>query len=199
MKYIRYTLVDTKTNKPVSKEPAKNGPKHPSGVTPTFDIESSYSTGSPTIYGIADDTFEPEDWMYEVPETNFFQIMRDEFKTRFTKRRKEVERGGYWFDPQTFVRTNEGSQNRLSQLVTTINNDPDLVSVDFEVVPGQWVTLDTTIVLDIAKAISKHVQRCFSWCKTQHDSLDAATTLEDMLPIVQGIKDFKANDNPPTE
>lgn len=199
MKYIRYTLVDKKTNKPVSQAPAKNGPKHPEGITPTFDIRESHSTGVPTIYGIAEDTFEPADWMYETSEDSFYKAMRNEFKTRCTHRRKTVERGGYWVDQDIFVRTDEGSQNRLSQLVSTINNDPDLVSVDFEVTPGEWTTLDTDTALVIAKTVSRHVQRCFSWCKGVHEQLDAANTLDDMLPIVNDIKNFTADDNPPEQ
>jgi len=199
MKYIRYTLVDKKTNKPVSQEPAKNGPKHPDGVTPTFDIQSTFSTGVPTIYGIAEDTFEPADWMFELSEESFYTTMRQEFKTRASDRRKTVERGGYWVTPETFVRTDEGSQNRLAQLVTTINNDPDLVSVDFEVTPGQWTTFDTATALTVAKTVSSHVQRCFSWCRGVHEALDAASTLEEMQPIVNDISNFVADDNPPVQ
>lgn len=196
MKYIQYTYVDVKTQKPVSQEPAKRGPAHPQGVTPTFTVEATFQSGTPTFFGIAEDTFTPEDWMREITEEDFYNRMRTEFKDRATKRRKEVEEGGYWYDPQTFLRTDKDSQTRLSQLVTTINNDPDVTTVDFEKTPGNWTVLDTATSLETAKTVSRHVQRCFSWCKGVHGSLDAATTLEQMLPIVQGISDFEVADNP---
>jgi hypothetical protein len=199
MKHIRYTLVDNKTNNPVSQAPARNGPKHPEGVVPTFDIQSTYASGVPDIYGIAEDDYIPEDWMQEVPEEDFYIIMREEFKSRASARRREVERGGYWINPEMFVRTDEDSQNRLAQLATTINNDPELQSVDFEFVPGQWATIDTDTALMIGRTVSRHVQRCFSWCKEVHESLDAANTLEEILPIVQSISSFVADDNPPAQ
>jgi hypothetical protein len=199
MKYIQYTLVGNKTNIPVSVEPAKYGPKHPDGVVPTFSIESSYETGVPTFFGIAEDTFEPEEWMRELNEEEFYATMRKEFKDRARVKQKQVECGGFWISPEMFVRTDGDTQNRLAQLVTSINNDPEILTVDFEVDEGQWQTLDRDTVLAIGKTISKHVRDCFSWCKTIHEQLDAALTLEEMLPVVQDIASFKANDNPPVE
>ena len=196
MKYLRYTLVDNKTNVPVHVAPAKNGPKHPDGIVPTFAVESSFGT-HPIFYGIADDDLAITDGVQEVSEDRYYREMRDEFKTRARAKKTSVEEGGYWVTPEMFIRTDPGSQNRLNQLVTTINNDPEITSIDFEVIPGVWTTLDTATSLTIAKTISRHVQRCFSWCKGVHEALDNASTLEEMLPIVQNIQAFKADDNPP--
>ncbi len=190
MKYIQYTYVDVKTNKPVSQEPAKRGPVHPQGVTPTFALESTFSSGIPTFFGIAEDTFTPEEWMREVPESEFYNRMRVEFKERARKKRKEVEKSGLEVFPGVFVKTTIDDQNRISSLVAAINNDPDLTSIDFETSPGNWAVLTAEEGLEIGKAVSQHVQSCFTWCKGIHERLDDITTLDEALPIVQEIRDF---------
>jgi len=190
MKYIRYTYIDRKTKEPVSQSPAKNGPLHPEGISPTFAIEDSFQSGIPTFYGIAEDTFEPEDWMYETTEESFYQIMKEEFKDRARKKRKQVEQGGITLADGNLVDTSIDSQNRISGLVASINNDPDLVSIDFEATPGTWTTLTRDQGLSIGVAVSNHIQKCFTWCRGIHEQVDAATVLDDYLPIIQEIQAF---------
>ncbi len=190
MKYIQYTYVDVKTKQPVSKQPARTGPVHPEGITPTFAVESTFSSGVPTFFGIAEDSFTPEDWMRETTETDFYNRMRTEFKERARTKRKQVEQGGIEALPNLYVKTGIDDQNRIASLVASINNDPELVSIDFETSPGNWVTFTAEEGLAIGKAVSKHVQACFSWCKGIHERLDVIETLEDALPIVQEIRAF---------
>lgn len=192
MKYIQYTLVDNKTEVPVSQAPAKNGPKHPNGITPTFGVEDTYRSGVPTYFGIAEDTFTPADWMREVTEEEFYGQIKSEFRTRARKARKAVEQGGFTLPDETRIRTDIESQNRIASLVTTINNTT-VTEVDFEASPGNWVTLTSPEVIAMGEAVAQHVQSCFTWCRGVHQTIDAATVLDDYLPIIQEINNFRNN------
>ena len=195
MKYIQYTLVDNKTNKPLSEAPAKNGPKVPDGVTPKFAVQQSFGA-SPVFYGTAPNTFTLKEWMVEVDEEGFTTALQNEYKDRARVKRKEIEEGGFQIDSELRVRTDEGSQSRLAQLVTTINNDPDVTSIDFETIPGTWVTLTPEQAVMIAKTVSRHVQRCYSWCKGIHKKVEEAPDdIAHFLDIDREINDFGSDED----
>lgn len=187
MKYIKYTYVDYKTKKPVSQEPARTGPVTPEGISPVFSIESSYSSGIPVFYGTAEDAYTPEDWMQELTQENFYNTLKSELKQRASKKKKSVEKSGITLADGTFIRSDIESQNRLSTLAASVNNNPDIISVDFEYLPGKWVTVTAEEAINIGNAVSSHVQGCFTWCRGIHERIDAITTLEDAVPIIQDI------------
>ena len=189
MKYIRYTFVDVKTQIPVSEAPAKNGPAHPNGVTPTFAIESSYASGVPAFYGIAEDDFEPTAWMYEMSEEQFYSDFRIELKERARNKRKQVEQGGVEFGGGV-IATTVADQNRIANLVTTLTLDPEMLSIDFEAQPGQWVVIERDNAFAMGKAVAQHVQSCFSWCKEVHAQIDAMDDFDKTLDVVTAIASF---------
>ena len=189
MKYIRYTFVDARTNTPVSEAPAKNGPVHPEGVVPTFAIESTYSTGVPAFYGIAEDDFEPAAWMYEMPEEQFYSDFRLELKERARSKRKQVEQGGVSLGDSRIDTTIE-SQNRVANLVTTLNLDPEMLGIDFEASPGVWVEIDRDTAFAMGTVVARHVQGCFSWCKSIHAKIDAMDDFDKALEVVTEINAF---------
>jgi len=191
MKYIQYTLVDNKTNKPLSEAPAKNGPKTPSGVSPVFAIEDSFRTGVPTFYGTVADDFDIQSWMREETEDSFYELLKNEYKERARFKRKQVERGGVTLPDGTVLRTDIESQNRVSSLVVSVNTNPNLLEVDFEANPGEWVSLTRDQAIDIGIAVSDHVQSCFTWCKGVHGEIEAATkVITDYELIGDKIRDY---------
>src|SRR5690625_4805556 len=135
LKYIKYTYVDYTTGIPVTVQPAQTGPTHPEGVTPTFAIEESFSTGIPIFYGIAEDDYEPEEWMHEMDEESFFSTFKEELKTRARNKKTQIEEGGVLLGEQ-LLRTEPKSQDRVGNLVTALNNDPEMTHIDFEAQPG---------------------------------------------------------------
>lgn len=189
MQYVRYTLVDVVTQVPCTQEPTKNGPAHPAGITPTFGVEESYGS-HPEFYGIAEDADSVKDWMTVLSDEEFYRVFKAELKARARKKRKIVEQGGVKFGEIT-LRTDIDSQNRVASLVTSLNNMPELTVVDFEANPGQWVQLSREEGLAIGRAVSTHVQSTFSWCKQLHDKVDAIQTLDDALPVVIEIDQYK--------
>ncbi|MFW6344716.1 MAG: DUF4376 domain-containing protein [Halomonas sp.] len=72
------------------------------------------------------------------------------------------------------LRTDERSQQRVTSLVTAIVADEQADNFDFEAQPGQWITVTREEGVAIGKALSQHVQACFSHCKTLHAHIDAA-------------------------
>ena len=82
-------------------------------------------------------------------------------KDRARGQRKQIEAAGVTLDGMT-LRTDEGSQARISGLVATVLADDAADNFDFEARPGQWVTLTRDQVLAAGKAVSKHVQAAFT-------------------------------------
>lgn len=202
MKFIKYTYVDYVTGIPVSQQPAQTGPTHPEGITPTYAIESSFDSGIPIFYGIAEDDFVPKEWMYEMDEESFFSSFKEELKTRARDKRVAVEQGGALLGDQ-HIRTDLTSQNRVGSLVTALNNDPEMEHIDFEAQPGVWIELDRETGFLIGKVVARHVQECFSWCKGIHEQIDnldlTLETMRDVIPILQSINQFGVENSPQEE
>ena len=192
MKYIRYTFVDQKTKRPVSREPARSGPVQPEGIDFVFAIEASYKSGKPTMYGTASDDFVLGLDMKEVNDISFFYAFKNELQTRASQKRKSIEQGGIRTDKTTWIQTDIGSQNRISSLVNAINLDPELLEVDFETAPGQWTTMTKETALEIGVLVSRHVQACFSWCRKIHADIEA---IEDDIEVAKIIMDEIQNFN----
>lgn len=193
MKYLQFTYVDALTNKPLTEEPAANGPTIPPGIVPLFDIQSSRSNKAPTVYGWAEDEQELPSHVQEISEGVFFTTYKHELKDRARQKRKQVEQGGIVLGEQ-FIGTEIEDQNRVSNMVTTLMNDPEMESTDFEYVPAQWVNIPRTLGLEIGKVVGRHVQSCFSWCKGVHEQIDALElsldTLDSVFPIMESINTF---------
>lgn len=193
MKYLQFTYVDALTNKPLTEEPAANGPMIPEGIVPLFDIQSSRSNKAPTVYGWAEDEEELPSHVQEISEEVFFTTYKHELKDRARQKRKQVEQGGIVLGEQ-FVGTEIEDQNRVSNMVTTLMNDPELESIDFEYAPSQWVNIPRDLGLEIGKAVGRHVQSCFSWCKSVHEQIDSLglslDTLDSVFPVMESINTF---------
>lgn len=189
MKYIQFTYVDCATRIPVSKEHAKRGPDIPEGITPTFAVESSFGQ-VPVLYGIAEDEFEPEEWMVEVTEEEFYTAYKAELKTRARNKRVSVEQGGVELASGIVIQTTLEDQNRVGNLVSALKSDTSLTSVDFEYSPAQWVTFTRTDALNMGKVVVNHVQGSFSWCKDVHERVDLIATIDEASAINDEIQKF---------
>ena len=79
-------------------------------------------------------------------------------------------------------------------MVTTLINDPEMESIDFEYAPAQWINIPRALGLEIGKAVGRHVQSCFSWCKGVHEQIDdlelSLDTLESVFPVMESINTF---------
>ena len=193
MKYLQLTYVDAVTHLPLSEEPAANGPMIPEGIVPLFDIQSSRSNVAPIVYGWAEDEYEVPSFVHEISEETFFSFYKTELKERARQKRKHVEQSGVEVGGQR-ISTEIEDQNRVSNMVTTLINDPEMESIDFEYAPSQWVQIPRAFGLEVGKAVGRHVQSCFSWCKGVHEQIDALTlsldTLDVMFPIMRSINTF---------
>lgn len=204
MKYVQFTYVDAQTGVPISEAPSANGPTIPEGIIPTFDIESSRTSSAPVVYGFVAEDYEGEipSFVQEVAEEDFFTAFKMELKERARHKRKQVEQGGIELNDSR-ISTEIEDQNRVANMVTTLINDPEMESIDFEYAPTQWVVIPRALGLEIGKAVGRHVQSCFTWCKNIHQEIDdlelSLETLEDVLPILQEINSFGITDPTPEE
>lgn len=184
MKYIKYTYVDAATKKPVSEEGARRGPTHPDLVTPTIGVEESYQTGVPLFYGIVPDNYEFPYWMNEttgygeVTEEEFFAAVKFELIRRATVKKDTVEVSGIYVGEQ-FVRTDRNSQNRIAGMITLLNNNESIQTIDFEISDVEWITIDRATALSVGVSMGNHVQQCFSWKKDMVGIITQIVTLED--------------------
>lgn len=81
------------------------------------------------------------------------------------------------------LRSDERSQQRVTSLVTAITADEQADNFDFEAQPGQWITVTRAEGIAIGKALSQHVQACFSHCKALHAQIGAAQDEEALETI----------------
>ena len=195
MKYIKYTYVDAATKRPVSAEPALKGPTHPEGITPTVADETTFQSGVPTFYGIADDDYELPNWMEssdtygEIEPDEFYDAVKAELKRRVRVTRKSVEVGGIFLNGMP-VRTDINSQNRINSMVGAININPEIDHIDFEALPDQWIVLSRDEGIAIGKAVGSHVQQCFSWAKQTCDIIDEIDSIESAGAASKVIRDW---------
>ena len=97
-------------------------------------------------------------------------------------KRWEAEQAGTELNGMT-LRTDERSQSRVTSLVTAVQADSDADNFDFETQPGVWLTVDRDTAIAIGKAVSSHVQACFTNCKRLHELIQQAETLEALNDI----------------
>ena len=105
-------------------------------------------------------------------------LAKDEARAK----RWEAEQSGTELNGMT-LRTDEHSQSRVTSLVAAVQADPDADNFDFEMQSGEWVTIDRDTAIAIGKAVSNHVQACFTNCKRLHDLIQQAETLEALNDI----------------
>lgn len=79
------------------------------------------------------------------------------------------------------VATDPESQGKINGALTALQNG-FLRTVQWKGDNG-WVELDLDAITAVARAVSLHVQRCFTWEKTVIDQIDAATTVDEVNAI----------------
>lgn len=193
MKFLQFTYVDAKTKKPLTEEPAANGPMIPEGVVPLYDIQSTRSNQAPLVYGwTEDDGYDVPSFVYEITEDTFFSNYKNELKERARVKRKQVEQGGITLN-DTRIGTSIEDQNRISNMVTSLNLVPTMEIIDFEASPGNWISLPREMGLQIGAALASHVQACFTWCKGVHDQIDNwEASLENLDPVIEILNEINS-------
>lgn len=193
--FLLTTYVDYRTNIPMDVEPTRNGHKVPDGVTPVFDIQEARYSSRPTVYGWADGGIELKPYMQQVEEDIFWDAFKEELKSRASHKRWEVETGGVVIgdgEGAVLVGSTIEDQNRITSLVANARM-AGVESVDFKAKSG-FTELSVEDVEGVAATIALHVQDCFSWERTMHETIDALElTLEsvgDTLPILESINTF---------
>lgn len=120
---------------------------------------------------------------FRSPETenNMLEVYKTELKDAARKKRWEVETSGITVDGIN-LRTDEKSQTRIANLVTTVIADEESQEFHFESDHGVWSLISRATAVAIGKAVSRHVQACFTHCKEIHEEIDAASfaTLENV-------------------
>lgn len=193
--FISTTYVDAQTNIPYNEAPCRNGHKLPDGITPIFDIEEARWSEKPTVYGWAEEGFEPLPYMQELEEDSVWETFKHELRSRVNRKRKEVEFGGISIpmgDDAVFIETDADSVFKLNAVVSNISL-AEIDSVNFKAASG-FVELTSSQLKEIAKAVVLHVQECFTWEKEQNEAIDALElsleTVGDVLPILKSINTF---------
>jgi hypothetical protein len=105
-------------------------------------------------------------------------------------RRWRAENGGVVIGGAP-VRTDATSQAKITGAVSLFDNDPEMAAIDWEAVPGVWVTFDAATMKAIGVAVGRHVQACFSRAKALSGEIVAAAdaTALDAVDIETGWPD----------
>jgi hypothetical protein len=107
---------------------------------------------------------------------------QEQLRNDVRAKRWEAEQSGTSVGDMT-LRTDEKSQARVTSLVTAITADPEADNFDFEVQPGQWATVTREQGIEIGKAVSAHVQSCFTRCRQLHEAIAEAEDMYDLREI----------------
>ena len=104
--------------------------------------------------------------------SNFEKLVKEQIKdeVRFIRWQKEVS--GTSVNGMS-LRTDANSQQRVGNLVTNILSDEDATYFDFESENGVWIEVNREMAIAIGKAVSQHVQACFTRCKELHQEIDS--------------------------
>lgn len=89
--------------------------------------------------------------------------------------RAEKEVGGIIFN-QIPIRTDEKSQSKLQGAIALFGLNPNLASVEWEAIPGTFVTLSKEVLESIGVAVGNHIQACFSKSKVLTLAVQACTS-----------------------
>lgn len=82
------------------------------------------------------------------------------------------------------VRTDATGQAKVAGVLQLFAADPTLAQVDWEVQPGQWVSMDRETMTAIGVAVGRHVQACFTRARELQAQIEAATDTESLEAIV---------------
>lgn len=94
-----------------------------------------------------------------------------------TRYRWEVETGGLTLPGGVRVVTDIDDQNRITTVVANAERS-GVTEVDFKAASG-WVTATVAQVQEIAAAIARHVQACFTAERRHHEAIDAIAQMAD--------------------
>lgn len=102
--------------------------------------------------------------------------------------RKVQESAGTTFtvgEHTLFVRTDPTTQSKISsaKMVLEDPNMTEITSIDWELEPFVWDSVDETKIQLLANAVFGHVQSCFTKSKQQSDAILACTSVEDLLNL----------------
>jgi len=98
--------------------------------------------------------------------------------------RWKEETGGLTLPDGTVVKTDRESQSLLMGAALFAKEDPTY-AVNWKGANG-WVTLDASIILQLAAAVRQHVQACFDKEKQLTEKIMAATSIEELEAIKWG-------------
>ena len=113
-----------------------------------------------------------EELSEEEQETAFNRAKSDKLDAARQKR-WEAETSGITVNGMG-IRTDSGSQSRITGMAAGVIDYPDGPDIDFEYLPNEWITLTRPQALAIAQAVFSHVQECFSHHKTLSQAIFAA-------------------------
>lgn len=137
----------------------------------------SYDVGMYVQYnGVSKDNEAPflEQFRTQDTEDNFLSAIKEDVKDDVRHYRWVKEVSGVEHN-NMFVRTDSASQARIGNLTSSLLADESIQYIDFEIQRGEWIQIDRNTANDIAKAVSNHVQQCFSKCKDIHEAVDKMT------------------------
>lgn len=202
MKYVKTTLIDSRTGVPLRDAPARNGSTINRGIESLFLIESTLIPSiqpwaTPDIYGVITDESYYEELLslphvIEIDDESFWEIYKQELIDRAKEKKWQVETSGIYVG-DIYVSTTREDQARIHEAYTGRDVIGEGVA-DFTL-PSGVVQLSVPQIEAMFTSIARHVQDCFSWQASmiaQIQSLDInyENYRESVDPILEAISLF---------
>ena len=111
-------------------------------------------------------------------------------------KRKQLEIGGTVLNINGIdlsIRTDEVAQAKITSAKLAMDNT-ETASIDWEVQPYQWITLDAEKINQVSVLIFNHVEKCFSDAKSFQEELEACNTFAEIYTCRNNVQAWGGND-----
>jgi len=110
--------------------------------------------------------------------------LKDEKKAEIASARYDTEFAGFT-EPNTgmFVRTNNRTRSLMALALIEAKADPSYTVENWKTAEGAFITLDATTVIALHNAMHVFIAGCFAKEKALSETVDAATTVEEVRAI----------------
>lgn len=119
--------------------------------------------------------------IYPVEEIPLSEI-KSEKLALLDQKRWEVEVGGMNFGP-FYIRTDANSTAKMTAAFISAALDPNYMVPNWEVSPGNFVTLDNQTILALGTAVRQFIQSTFDHKKDLADQIEAAQNVQELDAI----------------
>lgn len=187
MKYVLFTLVDSKSNISLFKEVGSYGPTFPEGLTPVFSVSSSVSTSTPLFYSYTNKPVDPN-LAIEVPKEEFIRAFKVEVSKEIKNKRQLLFESSFLVGNTEYPNATYYIQELTSVLTLSLSR------IILEVKELEYIELSIVEALKLYSTINLNNQAIHSRTMSFLYELQLAKSTKDISNLRKKIAAVKLED-----